>query len=95
MPQSPVFQIRDKVLQKLFSDRVGIYVTIILLREPVNMLNYRIIDSGVVFRLTSGALFKNFPDKICEEDTLQRFLLTEVVYIVLPRLAGTDRLNNL
>ncbi|EXY92907.1 hypothetical protein M125_0142 [Bacteroides fragilis str. 3998T(B)3] len=43
----------------------------------------------------SGALFKNFPDKICEEDTLQRFLLTEVVYIVLPCLAGTDRLNNL
>ncbi|OCR34455.1 hypothetical protein AC141_33410 [Bacteroides fragilis] len=45
-----------------------------------------------MFRLSSASLFKNFPDEINEEDSFKWSLLPEVIYIVLPRLAGLDRL---
>nr|DAS14694.1 MAG TPA: hypothetical protein [Caudoviricetes sp.] len=30
------------------------------------MFNDRIVNSGIVFRLTSASLFKNFPNEVCE-----------------------------
>lgn len=60
--------------------------------EKLSMCFYRIINGCIVFRLSSASLFKNFPDEIDEEDSFKWSLLPEVIYMVLPRLAGLDRL---
>lgn len=52
----------------------------------------RIINGCIVFRLASASLFKNIPDEVGEEYSLKGLLLPEVVYVVLSRCAGRDRL---
>ncbi|MFK1789148.1 hypothetical protein ACIXBV_19260 [Bacteroides fragilis] len=45
-----------------------------------------------MFRLSPASLLKNFLYEVNEEDSFKWPILTEVIYIVLPRLAGLDRL---
>lgn len=92
VPQSLRLQINDKIVQKLLCYRVGVDITIIEPGKPVNVPNDSVVNGGVVCRLASGMLFKYLPGKRREINAFQRLRLPEVVYIVLPRLAETDRL---
>ncbi len=56
------------------------------------MFDYSIVDCGIMFRLAPGSLFKYFPDEVSEEYSFKWLLLTEVINIVLSRMAGRDRL---
>ena len=69
MPQALILQINNEIIQKLFGYRVGEYITIIIFRKVVYMLNYCIIDGCIMFRLSPAALFKYFPDEVSKIDT--------------------------
>lgn len=92
MHQALIFQVDNKIVKELCCYRIGEYVAIKFFRKAFYVFDYSIVDSCVVFRLTSGSLFKYFPDEVGEEYSFKWLLLPEVVNVVLFRLAGRDRL---
>nr|DAZ18405.1 MAG TPA: hypothetical protein [Caudoviricetes sp.] len=89
-----IFQIYNKIIQEFSRYRIGKDITIKLFRKVVYMLDDCIINSRIVCRLTSGALFKNFFCKNGKVNTFYRFCLSEVVNVVLSRLGLKNRTRN-
>ena len=54
----------------LFSHRVRIDITVKFNGESFYILDNRIIDRCIVFRLASASLFKYFTGKVSKEDTI-------------------------
>ena len=55
-------------------------------------LNDLVTYSCLLYTSAPGSLFKYFPDEVSEEYSFKWLLLTEVINIVLSRMAGRDRL---
>lgn len=63
MPDPLIFQICDEIIQEFNRYRIGKDITIKLFQKVIYMLDDCIINSCIVCRLASGALFKNFLGK--------------------------------
>ena len=92
MHQSLIFQVDNKIVKEFCCYRIGEYVTIKFFRKAFDVFDYSIVDCGIMFRLAPGSLFKYFPDEVSEEYSFKWLLLTEVINIVLSRMAARDRL---
>lgn len=92
MAQTFIFKVNDKIIKELFRHRIGENIAVVNSRELIYMFNQCIVYGCVVFRLAPGFLFKDFPYKIGEIDSLQRFFLFEMVDIVPLCVASGDRL---
>jgi len=89
-----VFEVNNEIIQEFRCNGIGIDVAIKFLGEFVDVLDNGVIDRCIVFRLASASLFKYFPRERGEVYTFYRFILPEVVDVVLSWLGLKDRIRN-